>query len=292
MIVEKEDCGRVASLDERALRDLVRRALDEDLGAGGDITTDAIVPDGAVASGRLVSRQEGILAGIEVALATFRALDPDCRLVSMAADGAELRRGQPVLELIGRAAALLTAERVALNFVGHLSGVATTTRRLVDAVAGTRAVVTCTRKTTPGLRALEKHAVRCGGGENHRFTLDEAVLVKDNHVELAGGVAAAIDRVRERLGPSVRVEVEVESLADLEAALAAGADSILLDNMSPGAIRKAVARCAGAVPLEASGGVTLETIRVLAETGVDRISVGALTHSAPALDVSMEISPR
>ena len=268
--------------------DLVRRALAEDLGRAGDITTDAVVDPLVTAAGRLVARQAGTLCGMDIARAVFTALDPELAFEAPAADGDPLSAGQLLARVAGRARSLLTAERTALNFVGHLSGVATATRRLVDAVAGTRATIVCTRKTIPGLRALQKYAVRCGGGANHRFGLDDAVLIKDNHLIAAGGVEPAVRRARECTGHLVKIECEVKNLGELDQALAAGVDVVLLDNMDPALLRASVARVGGRALTEASGGITLATVRSVAESGVDLISVGWITHSAPNLDVALD----
>ena len=270
---------------------LVRAALAEDLGRAGDLTTDATVAPDAVAVGRLVARRAGRLAGLPVAAAAFRLLDPAVEVEMHAADGEDVAAGAVLAVVRGPARPILSAERVALNFLGHLSGVATVTADLVRRVeaAAPRCRVACTRKTTPGLRALEKHAVRAGGGVNHRFGLDDAVLVKDNHLAVAGGVAAAVARVRERVGHLVKVEVEVDTLEQLDEALAAGVDAVLLDNMTPDQLRAAVARVAGRAVTEASGGITSDTAAAVAATGVDLLSVGWLTHSAPSLDVALDV---
>jgi nicotinate-nucleotide pyrophosphorylase (carboxylating) len=269
--------------------ELVRRALAEDLGGAGDLTTDAIVPPEAEAEGALLARAPGRVAGLDAALSAFRLLDAALQVSVRVAEGSDAGAGEPLAVLRGRARALLSAERTALNLLGRLCGIATATRDLVARIAGTSARVVCTRKTTPGLRALEKHAVRMGGGSSHRFGLDDAVLVKDNHLLLAGGVAEAVARVRRSVGHMVKVEVEVETLADLDEALRADVDAVLLDNMPLSDLREAVARTRGRVLLEASGGITPETARAVAETGVDLLSVGWLTHSAPALDVAFDL---
>jgi nicotinate-nucleotide pyrophosphorylase (carboxylating) len=267
---------------------IVRRALEEDVGAG-DVTTRATVPPGARARARITQKQPGVVFGLDAAEATFRALDGDVRLERLTAEG-EWRDGGPVLDVEGAAAALLTAERTALNFLQRLSGIATLTARYVAAVAGTGARVLDTRKTTPGLRALEKAAVAAGGGTNHRAGLYDAILIKENHAAMAGGVAAAVEAARAS-SPGVPLEVECRSVAEVDAALAAHAPRLLLDNMAPGLLREVVARVNGRAELEASGGVTLETIREIASTGVHFVSVGALTHSAPALDLSLLLEP-
>ena len=266
----------------------MRRALDEDVGSG-DVTTRATVPPGTRARARITQKQPGVVFGLDAAEATFRALDPDARFERLGPEG-EWRDGGPVLAIEGDAAALLTAERTALNFLQRLSGVATLTARYVDAIAGTGARVLDTRKTTPGLRALEKAAVAAGGGTNHRTGLYDAILIKENHAAMAGGVGAAVDAAR-RAAPDVPREVECRDLAEVDEALAAGAPRLLLDNMTPERLREVVARVNGRAELEASGGVTLETIRAAASTGVDFVSVGALTHSAPALDLSLLLEP-
>lgn len=268
---------------------LVRAALVEDLGRAGDLTTDAVVPPDAACAARVVARREGRVAGAEVAASAFRQLDPAMEVAIVCPDGQDVAAGGTILRLRGAARAVLTAERTALNLLGRLSGVATATRAWVRAVEGSRARVVCTRKTTPGLRVLEKYAVRCGGGFNHRFGLDDAVLVKDNHLAVAGGVRPAVARVRAAVGHMVKVEVEVDTLEQLEEVLELGVDAVLLDNMDLPTLRRAVARVAGRLLCEASGGLTLERAAEVAATGVDLISVGALTHSAPALDVSLEV---
>jgi nicotinate-nucleotide pyrophosphorylase (carboxylating) len=269
-----------------AIEHAVRAALAEDVGSG-DVTTEATVSRDAVATAELLLKEPGVVCGLWLAEEVFRALDPDLRFEALVAEGAQLDAPAPVARVTGAARAILTGERVALNFVGRLSGIATLTRRYVDAVAGTGAAVLDTRKTTPGLRALEKHAVACAGGRNHRFGLDDGVLVKDNHLRAAGSIAAAVTGARETT--DLPIEVECETLEQVGEALAAGVEAILLDNMSLGDLRAAVALVAGRARLEASGGITLETIRSVAETGVDEISVGALTHSARSLDVSLEV---
>jgi nicotinate-nucleotide pyrophosphorylase (carboxylating) len=268
----------------------VRRALAEDLGRAGDLTTDAIVPANRLAEARLVARAAGRIAGVEPALAAFRLLDPSVEAGVALADGSDAAAGATIATVRGPARAILAAERTALNFLGHLSGIATATRDLVAAVAGHRARIVCTRKTTPGLRALEKHAVRAGGGANHRFGLDDAVLIKDNHVALAGGVVPAVERARAASGHLVKIEVEVDTLDQLDEALAAGADAVLLDNMPLDVLRQAVERARGRAITEASGGITAGTAAAVAATGVDLISVGWLTHSAPALNVALEVA--
>jgi nicotinate-nucleotide pyrophosphorylase (carboxylating) len=277
------------SLDLERVRQVARAALDEDLGRG-DLTTAATVPEGQRAEGVLLAKQELVVAGLEVALAVFRLLDPATGWETEARDGDRFFPGTVLGTLRGRARPLLGAERVALNFLQRLSGVATLTRRLVDAVDGTRARIRDTRKTTPLLRFLEKHAVEAGGGAPHRDRLDTGILVKDNHVRLAGSVRQAT--LRALAGAAgLPVEIEVEALEQVEEALEAGAQMVLLDNFTPDEVREAVALVRGRVPVEVSGGVTLETVRAYAEAGPDYIAVGALTHSAPAVDISLEIEP-
>ncbi len=268
---------------------IVRAALAEDLGRAGDITTDSIVPADAVATARLAARKDGRVAGLEVALSAFRILDPAAELRVEHGDGSDVAPGATIATVTARARALLTAERTALNILGRLSGIATATRALVRAVEGTRTRIVCTRKTTPGLRVLEKHAVRLGGGFNHRFGLDDAVLVKDNHIAVAGGIRPAVERVRAAIGHMVKVEVEVDTLAQLEELLTLPVDVVLLDNMDPETLRRAVAMVDGRMVTEASGNVTLSTVRAIAESGVDMISVGWLTHSAPNLDIGLDM---
>ena len=264
------------------MQDLIERAIAEDLGEG-DLTSASVVPGEATARARIEQRAPGVLAGLDVARAVFRTIDPGLRWHPRAPEG-EWREPGLAAEVAGNARSVLAGERVALNFLGRLSGIATLTARYVAAVEGTGVKILDTRKTTPGLRALEKQAVRTGGGVNHRSGLYDAILIKENHAALAGGVGEA---TRRALGQAVPVEVECASLAEVDEALAAGAERILLDNMSVDELRRAVERVAGRAELEAYGGVTLETVRAVAETGVDFLSVGALTHSASALDLSM-----
>ena len=267
---------------------IVRHALVEDLGRAGDITSDLIVPADRRILARLVARKPGTIAGLVAAECAFVRVDPSLAVHSEVPDGSKADAGALLATVEGPARSILTAERVALNFTGHLSGVATATRALVDAVAGTRARIVEIRKTTPGLRLLEKYAVRCGGGFNHRFGLDDAVLIKDNHLAAVGGIGPAIEAARRGLGHMVKIELEVDSLAQLEEALALGVDTILLDNFSVDDLKRAVAATNGRAVLEASGNVTLATVRAIAETGVEYISSGAITHSAPSLDVALD----
>jgi nicotinate-nucleotide pyrophosphorylase (carboxylating) len=279
----------MTELDPAYVEDVVRRALAEDLAGGVDVTSTATVPAGQSAAGDLVARAPGVVAGLPVAAAVFAAVDPAVRVQLAARDGDRVRRGAVLATVTGPTRSLLTAERTALNLLCHLSGVATATARWVDAVAGTGAAIRDTRKTTPGLRALEKYAVRRGGGENHRMSLSDAALVKDNHVIAAGGVAAAFALVKAAY-PDLPVEVECDSVDQVREAVAAGADLVLLDNMPPAELAEAVAvtRPAG-VRTEASGGLTLADAAAVAATGVDYISVGALTHSAPILDIALDL---
>ncbi|MBW8171616.1 carboxylating nicotinate-nucleotide diphosphorylase [Ornithinimicrobium sp. Arc0846-15] len=268
--------------------DTVRLALAEDLGRVGDLTTSAIIGSGVQADFKVVARQAGTIAGQEVAREAFRLVGADVTYTSAVSDGSRVIAGQEVANISGPAASILTAERVALNFLGHLSGVATETTKLVDAVVGTGTAITCTRKTTPGLRALEKFAVRCGGGKNHRFGLDDAVLIKDNHIAVAGGITAAVRSVRAAVGHLVAIEVEVDTMDQLRELLTSPVDVVMLDNMAPAMLREAVAVVDGRMTIEASGNVTLSTVRDIAKTGVDTISAGWITHSAPTLDLGLD----
>jgi nicotinate-nucleotide pyrophosphorylase (carboxylating) len=261
----------------------------EDLGAAGDLTTDAIVGPEVQGAAAIIARAAGRIAGIEVAAAAFRCLDACSSFEIKVADGCDAAAGQPVAAVKASARALLSAERTALNFLGHLSGVATATRDIVRAVMPFGTKVVCTRKTLPGLRLLEKYAVRAGGGYNHRFGLDDAVLIKDNHRLIAGGIEEAVRRVRRHAGHMVKIEVEVDTLDQLQQALALGIDAVLLDNMRPEVLLEGVRMCKGKAITEASGGITPATAPAVAATGVDIISIGWITHSAPALDVSLEI---
>ncbi|MCJ7726268.1 MAG: carboxylating nicotinate-nucleotide diphosphorylase [Acidimicrobiia bacterium] len=268
---------------------IVEAALREDLGRAGDQTTDAVIPATATATAAVVAREAGTIAGLEIACSAFRLLDDRVQVEILVADGSAVAAGTVVAEISGPARAILSAERVALNLLGRMCGIATLTAGIVGAVAGTGAAIACTRKTTPGLRLLEKYAVRAGGGANHRFGLDDAVLIKDNHVAVAGGVAPAIAAARRAVGHLVKIETEVDTLDQLAEALEAGADAVLLDNMGPDQLRKAVAMTDGKVPLEASGGISPDNVREIAETGVDVISMGWLTHSVKTLDVALDI---
>jgi len=267
---------------------LLSAALAEDLGEAGGATSDATIPEAAVAVANLVARAPGVVAGLGVALRVFELVDDSVETGALVADGDRVQAGAILARVSGPARSLLAAERVALNLLGHLCGVATATRALVDRVDGTGATVIDTRKTTPLWRSLEKRAVVAGGGGNHRMGLYDQVLIKDNHIEAVGSPAEAVRRARAHVGTSMKVEVEIESLDDLEGVIQAGADVVMLDNMAPAEMRRAVDVARGRVALEASGGITLETIRAVAETGVDFISVGWITHSAPALDVALD----
>jgi nicotinate-nucleotide pyrophosphorylase (carboxylating) len=266
----------------------VTAALEEDLGSAGDITTDAIVPAGAQDNARMVARKPGVVAGLDLAEAAFRALDPGARFTRVVEDGGKVEASGTIARISAKTRALLTGERTALNFLNRLSGIATLTSAYVAAVEGTGARIACTRKTTPSLRALEKYAVRTGGGVNHRFGLYDAVLVKDNHIAASGGLANALTALRARTGHLVKIEVEIDTLDQLEEALRFPIDAVLLDNMDVETLKKAVALVKGRVVTEASGGVTLENVREVAMTGVEVISVGALTHAARSLDSSLE----
>jgi nicotinate-nucleotide pyrophosphorylase (carboxylating) len=279
-----------AFLSPLAIDEAVHRALDEDLGRAGDITSMATIPETTAAHAAMVARQAGRIAGLPLAVATLQKLSPEIKITAHVRDGASVAKGAHVLTINGPARAVLTAERTALNFVGRLSGIATLTADYVRHTAGTKMRICCTRKTTPGLRALEKYAVRCGGGFNHRFGLDDAILIKDNHIAVAGGVTPVLQRARNNVGHLVKVEIEVDTLTQLREVLATGlADVVLLDNMDTATLTEAVKLAQGRVVLEASGRLTFETIAAIAATGVDYASSGALTHSAPSFDVAIDI---
>jgi nicotinate-nucleotide pyrophosphorylase (carboxylating) len=278
----------IAPLPHGLIQAAVTAALAEDLGLAGDITTNATIPATTRATAHFVARKAGVISGLAVAQAVFQAVDPSVAFEAAMVDGDGAMPGATVARLRGPARAILIGERVALNFMGRMSGIATLTRQYVDAIAGTKAVIVDTRKTTPGLRAFEKYAVRCGGGMNHRVGLFDAILIKDNHIVAAGGVGAALDAARRYAGHLVKIEVEVDTLQQLDEVLLHKADVVLLDNMSPDQLKVAVARVAGQLLTEASGGVNLDTVRAIAESGVDLISVGALTHSAPVLDLGLD----
>jgi nicotinate-nucleotide pyrophosphorylase (carboxylating) len=268
----------------------VTRALAEDLGRAGDVTSIATVPEGTQARAVVVARKAGVISGLPLLAATFQKLAPEIKIDAPERDGASVEAGSALMRIAGEARAVLAAERTALNLLGHLSGVASATHEFVRRVAHTKLRICCTRKTTPGLRALEKYAVRCGGGFNHRFGLDDAMLIKDNHIAIAGGIRDVLERARGAAGHLVKIEIEVDTLDQLREVLAVGlADAVLLDNMEPAMLRQAVAMVAGKLPLEASGGITLDTIAEIAATGVDYASSGWITHSAPNLDVALDI---
>jgi nicotinate-nucleotide pyrophosphorylase (carboxylating) len=277
-------------LNPLLVQDAVARALAEDLGRAGDITTMACIPAGMPAALVIAARGPGMIAGLALAEEAFRQIDRDVRFQAQVADGAKVERGAVVARVAGPARSILSAERVALNFLGRLSGIASLTARYVERVAHTKARIVDTRKTTPLLRAFEKHAVRCGGGMNHRFGLDDAVLIKDNHIAVAGSIAAALRAVKATVGHMVKIEIEVDTLAQLAEVIDEGADAVLLDNMGPDVLREAVAIVGGRMLTEASGGINLDTVKAIAEAGVDMISVGALTHSAPVMDLGLDVS--
>jgi nicotinate-nucleotide pyrophosphorylase (carboxylating) len=269
---------------------LVRMALVEDLGRAGDITSEAVVPEAARIEAVIAARQPGTLAGLDVALLAFELLEPWLRVERRITDGARLERGDVVAHIVGPARPVLAAERVALNLLSRMSGVATATRHLADAIAGYKSKIVCTRKTTPGLRVLDKYAVRMGGGTNHRFGLDDAMLIKDNHIALAGGVRPALERAKAAAGHLVKIELEVDTLEQLAEALAVGIDAVLLDNMGPETLRRAVDMVGGRAVTEASGRITIETAPAIAASGVDLISSGWITHSAPILDIGLDVA--
>ena len=278
----------ITSLPTLLVEPIVRAALVEDLGRAGDITTAAVVPKEARFSGAMVARRPGTIAGIEAARIAFDLVDPTLDVSILQPDGSVVEPGQPVMHIKGPAQSVVTAERTALNFISHLSGIATVTAELVAGVGNNKARITCTRKTTPNLRALEKHAVRAGGGVSHRFGLDDGILIKDNHVALAGGIRPAIQSAKAGLGHMVKIEVEVDTLEQLDEALSEGVDAILLDNMDPDLLRQAVATIDGRAMSEASGRITAEQVPAIAASGVDIISAGWITHSAPALDLGLD----
>jgi nicotinate-nucleotide pyrophosphorylase (carboxylating) len=276
-------------LNPLLIADAVRAALNEDLGRAGDITTLATIPAGRTATAVLAARKPGVIAGLPLAESAFAQMQAGLTFETYKRDGDRLKPGDIIARITGDARALLSAERVALNFAGRLSGIASLTRLFVDRVAHTGARIVDTRKTTPGLRAFEKYAVRCGGGMNHRYGLDDAILIKDNHIAVAGGVAPALRAAKLAAGHLVKIEIEVDTLDQLDEVLAEGADVVLLDNMTPDLLRQAVGLIAGRLRTEASGGVNLDTVKAIAEAGVDMISIGALTHSAPVLDLGLDI---
>jgi nicotinate-nucleotide pyrophosphorylase (carboxylating) len=277
-------------LNPLLIDDAVRRALEEDLGRAGDITTLATIPPEATAEAVVASRRAGVISGLPLAAAAFRIFDPAVRFEPALRDGDRVASGGIVARISGPAQSVLSAERVALNYMGRLSGIATATAAFVDRVKHTKARIVCTRKTTPGMRAFEKYAVKCGGGANHRYGLDDAVLIKDNHIAVAGGVTQALRAAKAAVGHLVKIEIEIDRLDQLDAVLDEGADVVLLDNMPPAEMAVAVERIAGRMRTEASGGVNLDSVQAIAEAGVDMISVGALTHSSPVLDLGLDIA--
>lgn len=279
----------IANLPTLLVEPIVRAALAEDLGRAGDITTDAVVPPAARCAGAVVARRPGVIAGTDPAALAFHLMDPTIAITVEHGDGARVAPGDTIMRIAGAARAILTAERVALNFLCHLSGVATATATLVGAAQPHRARITCTRKTTPNLRAIEKHAVRAGGGVSHRFGLDDGVLIKDNHIAVAGSIREAVARAKSVVGHMVKIEVEIDQLQQLDEALGCAVDAVLLDNMEPEMLREAIATIDGRATAEASGRITAETVGAIAATGVDIISAGWITHSAPALDLGLDI---
>jgi len=273
---------------DHIIKQCVERSFSEDLGRAGDITTNAIIAKGATAKTSIVAREAGIIAGLEVARFAFATANAEISFTSHCEDGAPVGSSAVIAEIFGPAAGILIAERTALNFLGHLSGIATLTHRFVQSIEHTKARICCTRKTTPGLRALEKFAVRAGGGINHRFGLDDAVLIKDNHIAAAGGIKPALRAAKSSTGHMVKIEIEVDTLEQLGQVLDEGVDAVLLDNMAPDMLRRAVDMIAGRALSEASGGVDLDSVKAIAEAGVDLISVGAITHSAPSLDFGLD----
>jgi nicotinate-nucleotide pyrophosphorylase (carboxylating) len=269
---------------------IVRAALAEDLGRAGDITTDAVVPADREIDATIGARQPGVVAGLDVALMAFELLDPSLAIEVICPDGSRVERGQTVARIRGKARPVLAAERTALNLLCRLSGVATATRQLADAIGNHKAKIVCTRKTTPGLRILEKEAVRLGGGANHRFGLDDAMLIKDNHVAMAGGVVPALKRAKAAAGHLVKIELEVDTLDQLKEALTEGFDAVLLDNMGPNTLHEAVTMVDGRAITEASGHITRETVPAIAAAGVDLLSSGWITHSAPILDLGLDVA--
>lgn len=278
----------ISPLAEILIKPLVQATLAEDLGRAGDITSDAIIPTDLSSELFIVAREAGVLAGLDLAQLAFQLIDKDLVFEVLLADGTRLEKGSRVARISGSARAILSAERTALNFLCHLSGVATITAKIADSIAQYSCHVTCTRKTTPMLRAVEKYAVRVGGGRNHRFGLDDAILIKDNHIAVAGSLTTAVERARAAIGHLVKIEVEVDTLAQLDEALAIGTDVILLDNMSLEDLAEAVRRIDGRAISEASGGVTPETAVEIAKQGVDQIAIGWITHSAPILDLGLD----
>ncbi|WP_298909775.1 carboxylating nicotinate-nucleotide diphosphorylase [uncultured Psychrobacter sp.] len=281
---------REPALDEVLLKPLVEAALTEDLGRRGDVTSQATIPATMQAQLQIKARQAGVICGMDLARLSFALVDVQIEFIAQVVDGETVAAGTVLAIVSGNARHLLTAERTALNFMTHLSGIATATRQIVDSVAEYPAQITCTRKTIPGLRTVQKYAVRCGGGRNHRLGLDDAILIKDNHIAIAGDIKTAIQQAQDFAGHLIPIEVEVDTLAQLEQALEAGVSLVLLDNMSPETLSKAVTMCKGRAKTEASGGITPETVQAVAETGVDFIAMGYLTHSTTALDIGLDFS--
>ena len=278
----------ITPLPRILIEDSVKAALQEDLGRAGDVTTLSVVPAKSQSRVMMRAREAGVIAGLEMARAAFRLIDPTLKIAVISPDGTKVTAGQDIAAIEGKSQSILMAERVALNFLGHLSGIASCVNRIVTSIGDAKAKICCTRKTTPGLRAFEKYAVRAGGGMNHRFGLDDAILIKDNHIAMAGGVAEALNAAKASAGHLVKIEIEVDSLDQLKTVIDLGADAVLLDNMSPDTLREAVALVDGRMITEASGGITEETAPAIAASGVDLISVGWVTHSAPCLDIGLD----
>ncbi len=278
----------LAPLPRVLVEDKVKEALQEDLGRAGDLTTQTVVPSNVNSRVVLRARENGVVAGLDIARTAFRLIDPSLQIAVVAKDGTSVGPGQDIAAIEGAARSILMAERVALNFLGHLSGIASCVNRIVKSIDGSKAHVCCTRKTTPGLRAFEKYAVRAGGGMNHRFGLDDAILIKDNHIAMAGNLEKALRSARSAAGHLVKVEIEVDSLEQLETVIDIGADAVLLDNMDPDTLGRAVEMVSGRMITEASGGITEESAPAIAASGVDLISVGWVTHSAPCLDIGLD----
>lgn len=270
------------------LMPLIQMAYAEDLGDAGDVTTWATIPENSQSTAVVNSRNNGVISGVEIAVACFKHIDSTLEVTAHKIDGARVAPGDAIITINGKSRSILTAERVALNFMGRMSGISKLTAEYADIIAHTKARICCTRKTTPGLRRVEKFAVRCGGGVNHRFGLYDAILIKDNHIEACGSIGGAIDQARSKAGHMVKIEVELDHLSDLDEALAHNPDVIMLDNMSPEKLAQGVEKISGRAVVEASGGVSLDTVKAIAESGVDLISVGALTHSAPNFDVGLD----
>lgn len=286
----KKQRANLPALSQLQVEEAVRAALLEDLGLAGDVTSDATIPATAKAVAHMNSREDGVVAGLALARAAFRQFDGKIKFKAFVKDGDRVKPGQKIAKIEGRARSVLGAERVALNYLCHLSGIASYTSQFAERIAHTQAVVCCTRKTIPGLRAFEKYAVKCGGGSNHRYGLDDAILIKDNHIAVAGGVREAIEAARAFAGHLIKIEVEVDTLDQLKEALKARPDVVMLDNMGPDQLRQGVEIVAGAIPIEASGNVNIETIKDIAESGVDMISTSKITMSAPTLDIGLDIN--